>query len=229
MCVDLVNAIKNLILCTASTLPRLCLANITASVPKTSLPWKETCCFFACQFASGRIVSCLTGFRFDAKGSVFGAVCLVASVEVQRGCWGFDIGLFSMVWQYCSRLGMFLGKSWIFDAFQKIKHELIFCVAAVKIWFQQGGGQSCIDIFSLHFQKNFWRWKTQKARKWVCIENPKAEHRMVAFCGTVFFTQKISSTNHCGNRIFCTTFDHHRTRQKRWESAWDSDQWVFNI
>ena len=26
---------------------------------------------------------------FDAEGSVFGVVCLVASVEIQRSCWGF--------------------------------------------------------------------------------------------------------------------------------------------
>ena len=31
---------------------------------------------------------------FDAKGSVFGVVCLIASVEVQRSCRGFHTGLF---------------------------------------------------------------------------------------------------------------------------------------
>ena len=30
---------------------------------------------------------------FDTKGSTFGTVCLVASVEVQRSCWGFRLGL----------------------------------------------------------------------------------------------------------------------------------------
>ena len=46
---------------------------------------------------------------FETKGNIFGAVCLVASVEVQRSCWGFHTRLFWLSWFrrcfcFCRRL-----------------------------------------------------------------------------------------------------------------------------
>ena len=41
--------------------------------------------------------SSLIFHTFDTKGSDFGAVCLVAPVEVQRSCWGFHMGLFMFI------------------------------------------------------------------------------------------------------------------------------------